>query len=172
MKQSAKQTKPKKQYYAVIPADILNSAAFRALPAGYAHYVYVIIRSKLVHVRDAIKGKPGKRSSQYRVFTYREANERGISRGGFNTAKRQLADVGLIDIRHQGGGAEGDASVIALSDRWKRYGKPDFVKQVKVGDLNSGVRYVYETAASKPVTDNPDHATDNPDHGGKRKLIK
>jgi hypothetical protein len=68
-------------------------------------------------------------------FTYDEAKIKfGISRSTFRRAIDQLVDLGFIDIAHHGGGMMKDASKYAISERWKEYGKKEFLKKSRPKD--------------------------------------
>ena len=75
------------------------------------------------------------------VFPYRDAqkrfkNENGnsISTSTFARALDELVEKGFIDIKYSGGGMEGDISKYSISDRWKKYGTPEFVKKSRTKD--------------------------------------
>lgn len=60
-------------------------------------------------------------------FTYIEAEEKyGISKKQFAHALDVLVEKGFIDITHQGGAYRRDKSLYSISERWRKYGKPDF----------------------------------------------
>lgn len=64
------------------------------------------------------------------VFPYSEAAFLGIGTTQFWRAMRTLVERGFVDVLHQGGwfrkSIEKDLSVYRLSDRWKRFGTPEF----------------------------------------------
>lgn len=60
------------------------------------------------------------------VFTYAEAKAFGISESTFWRAIKRLVEKGFLDIEHQGGAYGPDYSRYKLSDRWKKYGTPEF----------------------------------------------
>jgi hypothetical protein len=59
-------------------------------------------------------------------FPYNEAVELGYSRRQFNEAKRELVEHGFIDVKNEGGIFDGDTALYSISDRWEKFGKPDF----------------------------------------------
>lgn len=61
------------------------------------------------------------------VFTYPEAVSKGFTRPKFKRALLQLIELGFIDLSYHGGGLAKDKSLYAISDRWKLYGKEEFV---------------------------------------------
>ncbi len=69
------------------------------------------------------------------VFSWSEAKKRyGLSLARFGRALDQLVKYGFIDIEHAGGGCEGDASLYAISDRWRDYGTGKFIKKTRPKD--------------------------------------
>ena len=52
----------------------------------------------------------------------------GVGAYAFTRALGQLVEVGLLDITRPGGGVKGDCSLYALSERWRLFGQPGFVK--------------------------------------------
>lgn len=62
-------------------------------------------------------------------FTYREAKWRGLSNQQFSKSLKILHALGFIDITKHGSGLMGDYSCYALSNRWRKYGKPDFERK-------------------------------------------
>lgn len=66
------------------------------------------------------------------IYTYEEAEEKGISRHQFRDSIDELQLNGLIDITHQGKGGRkpakgtGDVTTYWIDDRWKKYGTDDF----------------------------------------------
>lgn len=64
-------------------------------------------------------------------FSYKEAEQRGLTRKRFAQAIRDLHAAGFIDILYRGSGALKDSSTYRLSERWRRFDTPEF----KVQDL-------------------------------------
>jgi len=77
---------------------------------------------------------PGGRGSEWRitnngelVYTYAEAERKGISKAQFRDAIDQLMERGFLDITHRGsGGRKGDKNLYSLESRWKDFGTPNF----------------------------------------------
>jgi hypothetical protein len=61
------------------------------------------------------------------VFTYPEAVSKGFTRPKFKRALKQLVEHGFIDLAYHGGGMAKDKSLYSISERWKLYGKDDFI---------------------------------------------
>lgn len=72
------------------------------------------------------------------VLTYRTAKEKhGIPEVTFTRAIDLLIELGMIDIIKHGSGTARTETVYGISDRWRNYGTPKFVRvertKVKVG---------------------------------------
>jgi hypothetical protein len=65
------------------------------------------------------------------VYTYKEAEKRGISRASFQRALTQLVERGFIDVTFTGAGLYKSASLYALSDRWHAWGTDAFRTAVR-----------------------------------------
>jgi len=71
------------------------------------------------------------------VFSYLEAEKKGISRAQFRDAIDQLIEYGFLSIAHHGwGGRKGDMTKYSLDTRWKNYGTPSF-QEVKPREKNT-----------------------------------
>ena len=84
------------------------------------------------------------------VFTYEDAeSEYGVGNKTFSRAIDQLISHGFIDIARVGIGIGGYPTLYSISERWRKYGQPDFDigKRVKreahrfpKGSANPGAR--------------------------------
>ena len=69
------------------------------------------------------------------IFTYAEAEKKfNIPRSTFCRSITQLVDLGFIDIAHHGGGMLNDFTKYGTSERWRDYGKEEFIKQSRQKD--------------------------------------
>jgi hypothetical protein len=69
------------------------------------------------------------------VLTYAEITTRfGIARSTFRNSIDQLVKLGFIDIAHHGGGMMKDSSKYGISERWREYGKEEFIKKSRKKD--------------------------------------
>ena len=69
------------------------------------------------------------------IFTYAEAEKKfKIPRSTFCRSISQLVELGFIDINHPGGGMMKDCSKYGISDRWRDYGKEEFIKKSRQKD--------------------------------------
>ncbi|MFC1739443.1 hypothetical protein ACFL1G_10400 [Planctomycetota bacterium] len=121
---------------------LILSEAFRALKTSSSHVVLMIFMSK----RDMQEAGLGKRkewiiqNNGEITFTYKEAEQKyGISNSRFTKALDELIDKGFIDIAAPGVGVYKLSTLYSISERWKDYGTPDFVKKErKKGTINRG----------------------------------
>ena len=69
------------------------------------------------------------------VLTYAETTKKfGIARSTFRNSIDQLVKLGFIDIAHHGGGMMKDSSKYGISERWREYGKEEFIKKSRNKD--------------------------------------
>ena len=54
---------------------------------------------------------------------------------------KELVEKGLIDIEHSGGGYDGDKSLYAISDRWRKYDTLEFEDKTMPKDTRQGRGY-------------------------------
>jgi hypothetical protein len=122
--------------------QLIVSEAFRALKTPASYVMLMIFMSK----RQMEKVKLGKRkgwvikNNGQIEFTYREAMQKyDISDNKFTKALDELLDKGFIDIAAHGMGVNKVTTLYSVSDRWKNYGTPDFVKNERPkGTINRG----------------------------------
>ena len=111
--------------------DLLHSKAFMDL--AYVHSVKALLFCfEKRKVRNT--GKRGKKKFEVIddgifQFTYDEAELRGIPRRRFGRVLRDLIEHGFIDRVKASSGLSGDCSEYRLSDRWRKFGNPDFESQ-------------------------------------------
>ena len=121
-----------------IPRRMHRNPAFLKLNASSIFILMEFLyRRKVVQVpaKDG-RGKDWIISNNGKIFfTYDEAeNNFRIPRSTFRRAIDQLVNLGFIDIIHHGGGMMKDASKYAISERWKAYGKKEFLKKSRPKD--------------------------------------
>ena len=69
------------------------------------------------------------------IFTYAEAWAKfKMCRSTFCRSIDQLVELGFIDIAHHGGGMMKDCSKYGISERWRDYGKEEFIKKSRNKD--------------------------------------
>lgn len=110
-----------------LPWEMFESKAFSKLSASQ---IRTLIR--FLQKREWITEGTGKKKRRIfknngLPFTYSEAHEvLGIGDTQFSTNIRKLMEVGFIDLEHQGGVYLRDFSRFTLSERWRKYGTPEF----------------------------------------------
>jgi hypothetical protein len=92
--------------------------------------VYMSFRLKIKVVKaGGEKGKWVQSNKGEIIFTYDEAEKKmGLTRPRFQRCLDALVELGFIDITHHGNGLRGDCSKYDISERWREYGKPEFVE--------------------------------------------
>jgi hypothetical protein len=91
-------------------------------------------------------------------FPYSEANHFGISTAQFHRILKTLVEKGFIDVEHRGGGLGRDYSRYKLSERWRKWGTPEFEDETLERVLQSGLDVQSRKAAKskKAITnENP-----------------
>jgi hypothetical protein len=132
-----------------IDPDLPNSKAFRSLKrVSILVYFDFLKKRKLQQVKTS-----SRRSDEWIisnngkiVYTYEEAEKKGLSASQFRNALDDLSDKGFLSFTHQGSGGrgkngkEGDVTLFYLDDRWKDYGTKRFKKidKPRVKDTRQG----------------------------------
>lgn len=121
--------------------DLLESPAFKMLSGSEMRILFRFMQKRTwAEIRT---GRTRKKERVYDngnlVFTYDEAKFLGFSERTFHRTVSRLIELGFLDLEHQGGYYGRDYSRYALSERWKRYGTPQFVKVKKERVLPPGV---------------------------------
>lgn len=112
--------------------ELLHSKAYQVLNYAPALKVLSWFHEKLRFEVD--KKRRGK--ERYRIindgemkFPYREAGFRGLTPHRFRNALIKLHRVGFIDVKKAGSALKGDETIFLFSERWKKFGTPDFVER-------------------------------------------
>jgi len=122
--------------------SLLRSEAFRDLTKTATDvYFEFLMKRKMAKVKT-----PAGRKKEWMItnngdiiFTYSEAEQKGFSRSRFARALTQLVEHGFIDITHLGsGGRKNDYSTYAISERYKKWGTPDFEHKTRPKDTREG----------------------------------
>ena len=161
----------------VIERRMHRSPAFRKLSTNSIFVLFEFL-SRRKMVQDGRKGRWGIANNGEIIFTYAEAQKKfGMFRSTFCRSIDQLVDLGFIEISHQGGGLLKDYSKYAISERWRDYGKEEFIKQSRrrdtrglgftkdnwketAGKNNSKLKIGTNNATSSSITnDTRDHQT-------------
>ena len=127
-----KNRKFRNKSFCVLEPALIESKAFEDLSGKAA--MFVLIR---FHQKAYKKRKDGRKRGLKNlivtnngeiIFTYAEAKELGIkSTQTFQRVLKELIeDRGFIDIEQRGNYYENKPSKYSISDRWKRYGTPQY----------------------------------------------
>lgn len=124
-----------------LEAELLDSAALKEL-GKWEWKVYIrFLQKRIIFKANKTKNRTAERTIVNNgeiIFTYVEAEDLGIGRREFRNSIDRLIELGLIDIKKQGsGGHKRDASTYIISERWKRWGKPDFQETPKPRQRNT-----------------------------------
>jgi hypothetical protein len=112
--------------------SLLHGQAFRSLKRITTVKAFFYFLEKRVVKVD--KRKRGDKRFQVQhdaeiKFSYKEAEQRGLTRKRFAQAIRDLHETGFIDVIYRGSGSLKDSSTYRLSERWRRFDTPDFKAQ-------------------------------------------
>ncbi len=118
--------------------ELYKSEAFKKLSKAQVEILFLLMERRIINKQKTPKGKRDKKNiinNGEIIFTYKEAEKLKYSRRTFANAISRLVEVGLVDIAHLGNGSiKGDCSKYGFYDRWKKYGRPDFVKKKRDKD--------------------------------------
>ena len=129
----ARKKKFKVKRKAWVEPEMMESDAFRSLSAS-AMWVLLRFTQKLKWSYTKVRSR---KTRVYEIkgltFTYSEAKYFGLSDATFYRAIKKLVERGFLDVEHRGGtfgrGEIKDYTRFMLSDRWKAWGTPQFVKK-------------------------------------------
>lgn len=128
----------------VIERDMLKATAFRTLTSTAMVILFDFMAKRKIKTR---KLKNGNRVTSILnngeiEYCFSEAMKKGIPASSFNRGRDQLVRHGFLDISHAGsGGRKGDKTLYALSERWRKFGTPDFEYRERLKDKRKGVGF-------------------------------
>lgn len=120
--------KKRKSKVVVMERELINSKAYLALK-GISPQLLLLFygRRRMERIGRRGRKKWVCTNAAEIAFTYSEAKDRfGITNSRFTRGIDNLVDKGFIDIEHHGGTHNHDKTIYAISNRWKKYGEPDF----------------------------------------------
>ena len=117
-----------------IPKRVHRSPAFQKLTANS-----MLVFFEFLYRRQLVKVKRRDRwlikNNGEIIFTYTDALKKlKMCRSTFCRSISQLVELGFIDIAHHGGGMMKDCSKYEISERWKDYGKKEFIEKFRNKD--------------------------------------
>ena len=117
-----------------IPRRMHRSPAYRKLTST-SIFILMEFMSRRKVAKTGQKGGYEITNNGELIFTYAEAEKKfKIPRSTFCRSISQLVELGFIDINHPGGGMMKDCSKYGISDRWRDYGKEEFIKKSRQKD--------------------------------------
>ena len=112
--------------------DLLHSQAYKSLKYGpglkVLNWSHEKIRVRLDKKRRGFMRYEVVNNGEF-VFPYSEAILRGLTVNQFSRALKELLGLGFIDVKKFGSGMMEDPTVFTLSQRWKEFGKPNFISK-------------------------------------------
>jgi len=141
-----------------IEGEMVVHSSFISLK-GAAPQVLLLFRCKCV-----MEKRPKRKPKRWRprilnngeiTFYYSEAEKRGITRPRFKRAIDELVKKGFIDIMRPGNGFARIPTLYAISDRWRKWGTPEFEHATRAKDTRNRRRRAEEVGnASIPCIGN------------------
>lgn len=110
----------------LLKSDLVLSPAYKALKESGLRVLNIFLLRQPMEKVGAKEWAPKQTENEIK-FTYTNANKLlDFTDPRFTRAIDDLIEKGFIDLRYQGGGAEGDHSLYVLSDMWKHFGTDQF----------------------------------------------
>ena len=117
-----------------VPRRMHRSPAFRKLTTN-SIFVLLEFLSRRQLVKVGRRDRWLIKNNGEIVLTYAEITTRfGIARSTFRNSIDQLVKIGFIDIAHHGGGMMKDCSKYGISERWRDYGREEYIKKSRKKD--------------------------------------
>jgi hypothetical protein len=128
-----------------IERELIQSQAFLSLKTPSAYRVFMIFYLKRQMEKRGVRGKKERWicvNNGSLIFTFGEAKKYGMSSGKFSRAIDDLREKGFLDITESGSGLHKFENKYALSERWRKYGTPDYQapEPRPQGPINKGFR--------------------------------
>jgi hypothetical protein len=122
-----------------IEADLFYSPAFKAISRSSSNILVLLrcLQKRKWETKKIRRRKVTEYTDCGFIFPYSEALALGLcGRTQFWKTINKLVEVGFLDVEHQGGWyrkseRQNDYSVYKCSERWRKYGSPDFVEVEK-----------------------------------------
>ena len=120
--------KIRKSFGVYLEAELIESKAFQSLNGKAVHfYLAFLQRRRFVEKRIGKRKVKDCDNKDEIVFTYAEGEGLGFPRATFKRLQACLIERGFLDIVETGAGYARIPNVYSLSERWKKFGTPDFV---------------------------------------------
>ena len=122
----------------LIERALIKSSAFRSLNSTSIIVLMDFLARCQIHKVKTTKQHIIKNNGEI-VYTYDEAENKGIRRARFARAIDELIEHGFIDITRLGsGGRKGDVSLYSISERWRDYRTEKFISASRPKDTRKG----------------------------------
>lgn len=143
-----------------VESEMVKSKAFRSF--GKTSTPGLVLMDFLLK-RKVAKQRHPKRNDCYHIinngeiqYSYKEAEDRGITRPAFRSAIDALMARGFINIAHHGaGGKKGDVSLYEISDEWRNWKEGDVIF-TRPKDTRKGVGFALVHSRKKENIGNDD----------------
>ena len=117
-----------------VPRRMHRSPAFKKLTAKSILVLFEFLSRRQV-VKLGRRDRWITKNNGEIVLTYAETTKKfGIARSTFRNSIDQLVKLGFIDIAHHGGGMMKDCSKYGISERWRDYGREEYIKKSRKKD--------------------------------------
>lgn len=179
--------------FVALPNRLVDSNAFKALTTGASLQTLVWFWQMVEYEKRKRKVRKGRAETSVGKidlikhngelsFTYQEAGWRGMTDRRFSRALKDLYRLGFIDITRLGRGVKGEYNKYAISNRWQKYGTPEWEEIPYPENFHEGFRSSVHPKKSKkkiadenvryPTDENIRYEADKPaNNGRKRPLI-
>lgn len=132
----------------MLEADLIESKAFLEL-SGKAAIIALIRFHQKAHRKNKTSKKKGMKDMIITnqgeiVFTYAEARELGINstRTFYKVLHELVEEKGFIDIAEQGNWYSRQPTKFSISERWKKFGTPDYQPRKIKRTLPDGIGFL------------------------------
>ena len=131
-----------------LESELLDSSAFRKLTKAEILVYLRFLRKRQIKTTPFGRGRREAKNIVNNgeiIFPYREAEAKlQITQSTFRKAIDHLVEYGFLDIAKSGSFnpyGKNEPSLYAVSERWKKFGTPDFVRGIRE---KSGVHHGYQ----------------------------
>ena len=164
-----------------LPNRLIDSPAFAALSSAAAVRTFCWFYQEAKY--EKVKKRPGMDSPIGKVdkitnngeisFTYQVAGWRGMNPRRFARVLKELHRLGFIDVAKLGRGVMGAYTKFSLSNRWQRYGTPEWKEIPFPENFREGFREKKNNGHKRPLPTDTNvryKVVKSPDNGHERPL--
>jgi hypothetical protein len=151
-----KNRKSQRRSHSWLDFDLINSKAFLGLSGKAAVIVLIWFHQKA----NKRRVKSGKRKGQLVItnngeitFSYADALKLGVSRKTFHRVLRELVEKrGFVDVVERGNWYLKESTKFAISERWKKFGTPEYQEKKLKRSLPKGVGFQPDDEDDQTIT--------------------